>query len=229
MVTHHDGTTGTSRSRVVTDYLGMLQAASDHAGTVIAASSSLLLAKTHIPVFRQGYFIFPKRNGFYPIAFHNPLGWWRKEIVSIDISHDSVRVVDDLGEPVLFQVSPHFKHDLGLENHFKLYLLVEIPPLGLKTYFLSFSDTTSDSKATHETYIGESLKSKKKIIFNESIQLKNLKNKQDPLFVESSSMRIILENGEVNQLFFKDSGEVRYFSPEVFKNFEKKILYYFGF
>lgn len=194
LVTHHDGTTGTSRSRVVTDYLGMLHTASEHAGSVIAASSALLLAKTHIPVLRQGYFIFPKRKGYYPIIFHNSLGWWRREIASIEVSHDSVHVVDDSGEPVPFQISPILKHDLTLDNHFKLNLLVEIPPLGLKTYFLSFSETTAPSKATHQSYSGQSV--------------------SGSLFIESSSLRVILEKGEVAQVFFKDSGEVRSFSPE---------------
>lgn len=210
LVTHHDGTTGTSRARVVSDYLTLLQLAAGHGETVIATSSSLLLANTHLPHLKHGYFIFPKRTGYYPLIFHNPLGWWRKEIVSVDVSHDNLRVVDETGKPVSFQITPVLKQTLTVDaEHFKLYILVEVPPLGLKTYFLIFSDDDSIEKATYEKHSNPA--------------------KLAQEYLDSSSLRLLLnDKGEVSKVFFKNTGETTSLFIEVRTTKPKKKLYNFN-
>eukprot|EP01116_Phalansterium_solitarium_P016044 TRINITY_DN3630_c0_g2_i1.p1 TRINITY_DN3630_c0_g2~~TRINITY_DN3630_c0_g2_i1.p1 ORF type:complete len:1254 (-),score=450.47 TRINITY_DN3630_c0_g2_i1:473-4234(-) len=152
LVQHHDGVTGTSRQYVVQDYIQLLEEAKGNAIGILARMSEVLLAKGSTrPELRplQASTVFDVRSAdtgtheAHPIVVYNSLAWPRTEFVRIRVSSANVLVINDKGQPVPSQVLPVWG-DMGGRvqddpdsGQFELQFEVEVPPLGLATYFLT--------------------------------------------------------------------------------------------
>lgn len=88
-------------------------------------------------------------NTGVPVIILNPLSWERDDIVSIQIKVDDkydYDIMDDSGCEIPIQEQVNDTH--GNTIHF---VANEVPPLGIKTYYLMKQNNESDNKSVEET------------------------------------------------------------------------------
>lgn len=78
---------------------------------------------------------------FHPVVYSNSLGWIRREVMSVRVSSRNVRILDSSNSEIPCQVDAVWR-DLGpaalapQTAEFSVSFIVEVPPLGISTYFV---------------------------------------------------------------------------------------------
>jgi len=144
LVQHHDGITGTAKQFVANDYSERLDQARSASHTAMREMAQILLTDKETPslTYDLKTFSFDLGDEVYALIVHNPLGWVRRKYVKVRVTisdvvvmtHESVNLA---GTQVLPIIDVEYL-DASV-SLYELYFLVEIPPLGTKTYFLQKS------------------------------------------------------------------------------------------
>jgi len=153
LVMHHDGITGTAKTFVAADYTNRLERTEKDSNTIISFMiSSLLSKKKETAIQAQPFFesdelhIDDINQRGHPFLYYNSLGWKRRSFVRIKLSLKSsdfkknINVLDGNRNPIPSQYTPY--DVLGARETGLIYLnfMVEVPPLGVSTYFIVVSD-----------------------------------------------------------------------------------------
>ena len=65
-----------------------------------------------------------------PVILINPIAWNRTEIVTLPVSTNAIQVLDSNGNTVPFTILPN-------EDNYTVSFAVELPPLGISSYFIA--------------------------------------------------------------------------------------------
>ena len=71
-------------------------------------------------------------NLVIPIVLINPLAWNRTETISLPVSTNAIQILDSNGNVIPCSVLPN-------GDNFTVSFRVELPPLGINTYFIAMS------------------------------------------------------------------------------------------
>lgn len=217
LVAHHDGVTGTSRARVVDDYMSKLHLAHSNGEATVAACTGLLLAKEAIPEFNKPFNFFDMSKDIsYPLAFHNSLGWKRSQVVTLRVNSANVQVLDYEGKPIVVEVFPVWeKEESGIKleselDTFDLVFQVEVPPAGLATYFLT-SSLQGVSRAPYTVYLKDYLSP----LHGKMKNVKQLGTSE--VFIENKFLKVTFgSSGELESIVDKTTGERKSLKAEYF-------------
>lgn len=156
LVQHHDGITGTAKQFVADDYARRLDQAERACGKTITDMAKILLTDKETPSLSYDAKTFSFANGdeVYAIVVHNPLGWVRRKYLQIVVDIPDVSVTSHEGIVIDSQVMPTIELTTmePTSSRYELYFLAEIPPLGLSTFFISKSKSSSFS-SDHATFV----------------------------------------------------------------------------
>eukprot|EP01114_Cavostelium_apophysatum_P007845 TRINITY_DN2004_c0_g1_i3.p1 TRINITY_DN2004_c0_g1~~TRINITY_DN2004_c0_g1_i3.p1 ORF type:complete len:1212 (-),score=393.06 TRINITY_DN2004_c0_g1_i3:43-3678(-) len=140
----------------------------------------------------------------FAIAVHNPMGWWRNQIISVKTKSGKVAVTTYDGLAVPIQVNPIYNRDASGQlkeeselSEFEVQFEVSVPPLGLATYFLSHSigDQQYTFKADSAVYSKSGGKTSKKFGVEE-------------MSIENANFKVTLgSDGLVASLLDKETGK----------------------
>eukprot|EP01124_Arcella_intermedia_P032919 TRINITY_DN7771_c0_g1_i1.p1 TRINITY_DN7771_c0_g1~~TRINITY_DN7771_c0_g1_i1.p1 ORF type:complete len:1143 (-),score=258.84 TRINITY_DN7771_c0_g1_i1:1162-4206(-) len=151
---HHDAITGTSVEVVVTDYGKKLQAALSNSASVLAESVTTIIKRGDddgVPLIFDNFLeetmnvsykkplLSIKTHSERVLVIYNSLLQPLEEIVSYRVDSPYVIVLDSEFKVVPFQVSPAFDY-MGSNDTFNLYIRVSLPPLGMVTLTLKWSE-----------------------------------------------------------------------------------------
>eukprot|EP00013_Stygamoeba_regulata_P028852 CAMPEP_0177647608 /NCGR_PEP_ID=MMETSP0447-20121125/10390_1 /TAXON_ID=0 /ORGANISM="Stygamoeba regulata, Strain BSH-02190019" /LENGTH=1335 /DNA_ID=CAMNT_0019150203 /DNA_START=738 /DNA_END=4746 /DNA_ORIENTATION=+ len=160
---HHDGITGTAKSKVVTDYYNRLLNAEELSHTVVEQSlvkilralspeitektlEFLVTGEHPVRIDPSAFKTAEQRAGLYPLLLSNPLGWTRDQLVQLRGEFpEDVCILDSSGEPILSQLSPSLLTQWRTTDpsdskigELMLSFFASVPPVGFRIYFLSF-------------------------------------------------------------------------------------------
>ena len=137
VVQHHDGVSGTFRRLVGEDYLSLLGRGMEMGNAVISEMLGQFVADdSFLPglVPDVQYLASQLAQGnTVPTVVFNSLPWPRRFFMNITIDTTAVVVRDFAGNAVNYQVNQRFDGS-GL---YTLFFLVDLPPLGYRTYLIS--------------------------------------------------------------------------------------------
>ncbi|KAM9962911.1 hypothetical protein ACTFIW_006132 [Dictyostelium discoideum] len=169
LVQHHDIVTGTSRSFVLDDNFQRLQKSRISNYNIISNSLEYLLNKnknnnnnentdsTNEPFsFENVIDLSNEINNQYSLVFHNTLGWEVNQHVSFRIKVnkndnqllESIQLVEAISDKAIqIQIIPiqDDSNCQSIENNYIVFAIINLPPLGLNTYYLSIANS-EDSK-----------------------------------------------------------------------------------
>jgi hypothetical protein len=95
-------------------------------------------------------------NEAYPVVYYNPLGFERRQLVSVIVSSRNVRVQNSDGRGMIAQLNPVWTSDTTFaEDQFELFFEVELPPMGFGTYFIHKVDDTTPPKKGAVTHVAQ--------------------------------------------------------------------------
>ncbi|KYQ94434.1 alpha-mannosidase [Tieghemostelium lacteum] len=138
ILTHHDAITGTSKFKVRENYFDILYQARNQTYDALPVLIEFLLANKSVPAnFTANPNILledsTQPGTIYTASFSNSLAWQRSDIISVPIAHQDVAVFDYHLNPVPSQIIQRMDQN----GQWYLYFNVEVPPLGISTYFIS--------------------------------------------------------------------------------------------
>ena len=155
---HHDGVSGTAKQAVTFDYAKRLSVGGASSDAVVQSGLATLLTKagsTDRPVFAYcplaNVSICAASSGAagkgLVVALYNPLARNRTELVRIPVDGTGYRVVDASNAAVVSGVAALSKDNparTGDSLPYELQFLVQVPGLGIQTYFIqSASNATA--------------------------------------------------------------------------------------
>ncbi|GAM26881.1 hypothetical protein SAMD00019534_100560 [Acytostelium subglobosum LB1] len=155
---HHDSVTGTSRADVMYNYTQYLNIATRDSYEVMSNSIEYLI---HLSGETSEQSAYEYHNVLdlnlllssgvpdhsYSLVFVNPLSWRKNHHYSIRFTLDDHSMLDHIElissktlSLVPIQIAPIVPHDMPemshLANQYSLYFIVEVPAMGLNTYFI---------------------------------------------------------------------------------------------
>lgn len=159
---HHDAITGTAKSFVAADYEQYLLRAFSQAQEVIASTLLSLLSggEEHSVAFlpetvRKSHTELPEKQVLSvlaagtTVAFFNPLGQHRQQIVHLFVDTHMLEVLSSTGEIIPSQVSPAWSRQKeNVEAVLELAFLVEIGPFAVTCFILRRKDFQPASSFT---------------------------------------------------------------------------------
>ncbi|RXG53229.1 Alpha-mannosidase 2 [Armadillidium vulgare] len=176
---HHDAITGTSKSYVMHDYAIKLHEGIREASIVISHCSLALLSTEATrmkvsqrqssmeflqPLYeRSSYEKLPKimpiimKEWQRVITMTNTLGQRRYEVLRIIVSSLNIKITDEFGYDVPFQVNPIWNSSSNsdfyiVENQFELFFIADLPPLSIITYTLHKTANEVNKNQTSTIY-----------------------------------------------------------------------------
>ncbi|EGC39652.1 hypothetical protein DICPUDRAFT_96508 [Dictyostelium purpureum] len=231
---HHDTITGTSRSYVLFDFFLKLEKARISSYNIISNSYNLLnnISNSEPLQYQNIIDLDDLKDEYYSVVFFNSLGWSVKQHISIKIKtnntialsqisllNSNLSIISDIQIVSLNYKNRCFEND----DLYLLFAIIEIPPMGYSTYYLSLNENKSNSnQIVHGKiiYFPNNLVFKTKEIeyeFSRNGYLKSIKN------IKSNKMTLI------NQAFYqyqsKESGPY-IFNAGTIENTLKKPSYF---
>ena len=235
LVQHHDAITGTSKSYVMHDYALKLHEALRDTHTIISHASLVLLSTeatlVHVgmgkspspfdfiqPTFEQ--LSYEKLRKLVPIHMHKPervlilansLGHRRYEVVKLVIRSTNIRLTDEHGHDVPFQINPIWNSTESgmviMDSQFELFFLADLPPLSLITYTLirTKSQAAKDNFATvFSNFYGNPPKNSREIPFETKKVLPG------DIQLESDSLKLLFDGttGMIRSVTEKNSDKI---------------------
>lgn len=172
---HHDAITGTSKSFVMRDYgMKLFEGIRDTVSIQQNALQSLVFPD--IPIKpdqslllsdkeRESYEKLPRRtpiqlgpigtNQTRKVMLYNSLAQLQEYLIQIRTNTSNVKVSDNSGHEIVYQVNPVWETGDGnnvkfwlAADEFEVVFLAKLPPLSIVTYSIVYSETDDDSLAT---------------------------------------------------------------------------------
>ncbi|KAI5071368.1 hypothetical protein GOP47_0013619 [Adiantum capillus-veneris] len=172
---HHDGITGTAKNHVVVDYARKMHSALLDLQEFMAKGVGVLLGRdgsqgmcrdADLDIFipekeQRSHDVLPVRrladvvsDHVQRLVIYNPLEEEVKQVVMVLVERTDVCVLGADWEPIVSQVSPEWGNtrEMATGKH-RLHWQVQVPPLGLQTFFISTSEASHSCKAAEVAQI----------------------------------------------------------------------------
>eukprot|EP01132_Coremiostelium_polycephalum_P000649 gene649-803_t len=148
---HHDSVTGTARSYVMKDYLDSLTDYRKRLLNVLSNSMDALLNKNNDDSRFETANVIKVEDAdeIISVVVQNSLAWSRKEHYSVRIQVKDrelvkrIQILDQNKQPKLIQIVPVSYFSSCQNENYNIYFIVDLPAMGVSTYFLSVKPKNS--------------------------------------------------------------------------------------